>query len=199
MHVVTGTEQTRTEHSTASAATGILVSVGIPALVALAGIWSLGWDAISWAGAIVWGIVGAAGFSLVVEASKAMGYTRIDFADLLGSMFAPPGSTASRVTGSTVHFVNGALLAIAWAYGVALIESPANWFTAMVWGAVLWALGLLLLTSLGPAHPAIRRGEQHDPGMAGTNFGRATPTVSFLGHMAYGALLGGLYQTWPLA
>lgn len=198
MQVVTGTERTRTEHSTGAAAAGVAISVGIPALIAVLGLWQFGLDGISWTGAIVWGIVGAAGFSLVVEAGKSMGYTSINFADLLGSMFAPPHSSASKWTGTMLHLVNGALLGIAFLYGVALIEWPANWITGMLWGAIVWVHSIILLTSLGAVHPAIRHGDQDDPGTAATNFGRSTPAISLIGHLVYGLLLGGLYQTWPL-
>jgi len=34
-----------------------------------------------------------------------------------------------------MHHTNGALLAIAWAYGVALVDLPANWWTALLWAA----------------------------------------------------------------
>lgn len=198
MHVVTGTEQTRTEHSTGAAGAGVAISVGIPVLIALAGIWTFGWDAISWPGAIIWGIVGAAGFSLAVAAAKSMGYTSIDFADLLGSMFARPGTAASQWTGMMVHFVNGALLAVAFLYGLALVDAPVNWFTGAIWGAIVWVHSLILLTSLGAVHPAIRSGAQHDPGTAGRNFGVSTPWVSLVGHLVYGVLVGWLYQAMPL-
>lgn len=68
---------------------------------------------------------------------RAMGMTRMDLLDLLGSVMVTPGSTASRAIGAVIHHVNGALLAIAWAYGVALVGLPANWLTAVGWGVVL--------------------------------------------------------------
>ena len=122
----------------------------------------------------------------------------MDLLDLLGSMVAPAGTAASRVTGAVVHHVNGALLAIAWAYGVALVDLPANWATGLAWGAILTVLALWMMTAVGSVHPAIRRGEQDDPGPAATNFGAMTPAGSLMGHLVYGLVLGLLYDAVPL-
>lgn len=124
--------------------------------------------------------------------------TRMDLLDLLGSMFAEPGTSASRATGALIHHMNGALLAVAWAYGVAMIGWSANWISVLWWGVVLWILALLMMTTIGAVHPAIRRGEQDDPGTAATNFGKMTPMGSLIAHLIYGIVLGLLYQTWPL-
>lgn len=198
MHVVTGTEHTRTEHSTGAALAGVLLSLGLPAVVALAGIWQFGWNAISWQGAIVWGIVGALALWLTVVLFRRGGATRLPLLDLLGSLFARSGSQESFWVGMMVHLANGALLGVAYVYGAALMDWPTNWFTGLLWGVLVWALGLVLMTSIGGVHPEIRDGLQDDPGPAATNFGLWTPGVYLAGHVFYGVLLGGLYTAWPL-
>lgn len=198
MHLVTGTEQTRTEHSSGAAATGVTISVGIPAVLFLWGLFQFGADAVSWSGAIIWGIVAAAGFLLVMAAGRALDSTRMDFADMLGSMFTRPGTSASQWTGTIVHFVVGALLALTYVYALALVDWPANWATGLTWGLVVWVHWLILLTSIGAVHPAIRHGDQHDPGTGGMNFGRSTPWISLAAHAVYGVLLGALYRGFPL-
>jgi fatty acid desaturase len=192
------TSRARAEHG-ALAPLGLLTSVMIPAAIAIIGILALGWGAISWLGAIVWGVMATIAFTAVGMIGKAMGMTRMDLLDLLGSMMAEPGTGASRATGAVIHHMNGALLAVAWAYGTALIGVPANWLTGLAWGVILWALALLMMTTLGAVHPAIRRGEQDDPGPAATNFGRMTPVGSLIGHLVYGLALGFAYAAWPLA
>lgn len=194
----TGTQESRAHHSPVWGPIGFMISMGIPAAIAIIGIVVLGWDAISWLGAIVWGVVATMAFTLFSMMGKAMGMTRMDLLDLLGSMFTTPGSSTSRSIGATMHHMNGALLAIAWAYGVALLNLPANWLTAMEWGMVLWLLALLMMTTVGSVHPAIKRREQEDPGPAAMNFGKMTPLGSLIGHLVYGLVLGVLYQHWPL-
>lgn len=199
MTITTGTAATRTQHSTELGTLGVLISMGVPVAIVLIGIIALGWGAIAWLGAIVWGIVAAFVLSLFMMVGKALGVTRIDFADLLGSMFAPAHSDRARRIGAFIHHVDGALLAIAWAYGSALAGVSADWASGLVWGVILWALSLLMLTSIGAVHPRIRSGEQDDPGTAATNFGSMTPLGSLFGHLVYGALLGLLYAAAPLA
>lgn len=94
--IVTGTPETRTQHSTGSSAMGIMLSMGLPIIVAIWGIAQLGWGAISWFGAIVWGVVATAAFTLFSIMGKSMGMTKMDLLDLLGSVFAPPHSSKAK-------------------------------------------------------------------------------------------------------
>ncbi len=95
-------------------------------------------------------------------------------------MVAEPGSSAARWTGGVIHSMNGAVLALAWVYGAALLGVPANWVTALVWAVVLTGLALWMST-IGPAHPAMRAHRHDDPGPAATNFGSMTPVGSLIG------------------
>jgi hypothetical protein len=193
-----GSQESRTQHSPVWGPVGFMTSMAIPAAVAIIGIVVLGWGEISWLGAIIWGVVATIAFTLFSMMGTAVGMTRMDLLDLLGSMVAPPGSTASRAIGAMLHLGNGALLAIAWVYGVTLVGLPANWLTAVGWSVILWALALLMMSTMGSVHPAIKKGEQEDPGPAATNFGAMTPVGSLMGHVVYGLVLGLAYQLWPL-
>src|SRR5918996_1726003 len=106
MTVTTGTPGTRTEHTMPQAAMGLMASMGIPALIAIIGIAVLGWGAIHWLGAILWGIVATFAFTLFSMMGTAVGMTRMDLLDLLGSMVAPVGGTASRAIGALIHHSN---------------------------------------------------------------------------------------------
>ena len=198
MRIATGTMDTRTEHSTQLGVLGLVISMAVPAAIAIGGIVALGWGAISWAGAIVWGVVAAAVMSLFMIMGNRMGMTRMDLFDLLGSMIAPAHTSRSRGIGAMVHLMDGALLAVAWAYGAALGGWQANWESGLVWGIVLWMLALLMMSNIGAVHPAIRSGQEEDPGTVAMNFGKMTPMGSLLSHLIYGAVLGLLYQAWPL-
>jgi hypothetical protein len=158
-----------------------------------------GWGAISWLGAIVWGAVAAVAFALVGLIGRAIRMTRMDLLDLLGSMLAAPRTAASRGLGAVVHLADGAVLAIAWAYGTALGGLSANVWTAPAWGAVLWVLALGMLSTIGSVHPAIRAGRQDDPGPAASNFGPMTPLGILVSHLVWGAVLGLGYAAWPLS
>jgi hypothetical protein len=198
MRIATGTMDTRTEHSTELGALGLMISMGVPAAIAIGGIVALGWGAISWAGAIVWGILAAIAMTLFMMMGHSMGMTRMDLFDLLGSMVAPAHTSRSRGIGAMIHLMDGALLAIAWAFAAALVGWAANWASGLVWGVILALLALLMMSSIGAVHPAIRRAEEEDPGAAATNFGKMTPMGILVAHLIYGAVLGLLYQAWPL-
>jgi hypothetical protein len=83
------------------------------------------------------------------------------------AVLARPGSSASRALGALIHHANGVLLAIAWAYGVALVGLPANWVTGLLWGAILTALALWMMSALGSVHPAILARRAARPGSGG--------------------------------
>jgi hypothetical protein len=66
-------------------------------------------------------------------------------------------------------------------------------------GAILWALALLMMTTIGSVHTAIREGRQDDPGPTASNFGKMSPIGSLMGHIVYGVSLGLTYSAWPLS
>lgn len=194
----TGTGRRQARHSTAMAPIGFALSMALPVAVIVAGVPAEGWGAISWVGAAVWGVAATVAFTLFSMMGKAMGMTEMDLLDLLGSAVVQPQTGRSRTIGAVIHLINGAVLAVGWAYAARLADVDLNWVSGLAWGAVLWPLALLMMTTVGAVHPAIRRGEQDDPGTAATNFGPMTPVGSLLGHLVWGALLGLLYSTWPL-
>lgn len=197
-HVMAGTRETQTEHTVEWSLVGVMLAMGVPVIVAVTGVAVHGFGAIRWLDAIVWGVVATVAFTVFSMMGKRMGMTRMDLLDLLGSMFAPPGSTVSRALGAGMHHMNGALLAIAWAYGAVLVGVSANVGSAVAWSVVLWVLALVLMSSIGGVHPAIRRGDQVDPGPAATHLGAMTPVGSLVGHIVYGVVLGLGYQFLPL-
>lgn len=188
---------TRTAYHGAGAALGISIALTLPVAVAVAGIVRLGWGAIEWEAAIVGGLVGTWAFSLLDLLAARSRLTRADLLDLLGSAIAPPGSRASRGLGLVMNSINGALLAIAWAYGVRLAGGTPSWSTGLLGGILLWAVALLALSCAGAVHPAMRRGAQVDPGPLALELGQLAPLVSLVGHAAFGIALGLIYAAWP--
>lgn len=198
MSIITGTDDTQTEHSQAAGVLGILAAIAIPALLATIGISAYGWEAISWFGVIVWGVVAALAMSGFVAVGRAIRMTRMDISRLLGSIFAEPGTSEARFAGMGVHLMMGVLLAAAWAYTMLVFGWPTSWFSGLLWGAFVSLLALLVFSSIGVIHPRIRRGDEEDPGPGGTNLGKMTPVGVIAGHLVYGIVLGGLYQVAPL-
>lgn len=190
------TTQARAHHG-ATSALGILLALAVPIAVVAAGVAGVGLGGISWSAAIVGGVIGAWAFAATDLAARRAGLTHVDLLDLLGSVLALPGTRASRALGLVASSVNGALLAVAWAYGVRLAGASPNWITGLAGAFVLWALSLVLLSSTGAVHPAVRRGVQADPGPLALELGQLMPLVSFVGHAAYGVVLGAIYAVWP--
>ncbi len=197
--LITGTPDTRAEHLLALAYPGIVIGVGIPMAVAIGGIVTRGGLAISWVAAIVWGVLAAWAFLLVLAGCRSLGMTRLDLTELLGALVAEPHTSRSRLSGTVLHFVIGAALGVAWAYGVALIRARPNWPAGLAWGLVLWVLMSMLCASIGAVHPAIRRCRLEDPGPGGYNVGPTSPLALLLAHLAYGFVLATLYEVAPLA
>lgn len=176
-----------------------MASMAPPAALALVGLGVEGWDGIWWIGAIVWGLVATVVFTLFGKLGVRMDMTRMDIGDLLGSVFARPKTGEAQVIGLAMHHMNGVLLAVAWAYGAALANVAATWWSGLIWGVILTALTYLMLGTIGSVHPAIRRGDQDDPGFAGLSLGPMTAVGSLMGHLAYGGILGAAYDAWPLS
>lgn len=198
MTITTGTTDTQTEHSQPRAIAGVAVAVSVPALLAIIGLFAMGFGAISWGGAIIWGVLAALVMWMFMAMGRAMGMTEMNLLDMMGSIYTQPGTSTSKGIGMGIHLVTGASLAISWAYTMALFAWPATWLSGMLWGGFVSLLAILLFSSMGVLHPKIRSGEQNDPGLAGMNLGRATPAGVVMAHLVYGLVLGGLYQVAPL-
>lgn len=197
--VVTGTPETRTVHNQELAVAGLALSVLVPFTLGLAGFLSEGPGAISWSAAIAWGALAALAYTIFGALWNAAGLSSIDLFDLLGSTVAAPHTTTSRAMGFLVHHAVGAVLAIGWAFAAALFEIRADAASAVVWAVLVSGCGLLMLSTVGVVHPAIRRGREEDPGAGATHFGRWTPMGLVLGHVVYGVVLGYLYRNVPLS
>src|SRR4029079_6200886 len=117
---------------------------------------------------------------------------------LLGTAFTEDRSRA-RVIGYALHFVAGLAFALGY-YAVFATLGRAGWALGMVFVLVhaLFA-GTALVNVLLPAvHPRMGTPDSaansspllEAPGFMFLNYGRATPAVSLLAHLAYGAIVG---------
>jgi hypothetical protein len=99
-----------------------------------------------------------------------------------------------------IHFVNGLLFALAY-YGVFRAVGHAGWLFGAVLGVVhAFLAGGILLTALLPVvHPrmgtpwtdAAETPLLEAPGFLLANYGRRTLIWTLVGHVVYGAIVGG--------
>ena len=150
-------------------------------------------------GALAGGVVGTIVFTSGLRVAQEVGWTRMDIPLLLGTMFTDRRGRAS-VLGYVLHFTNGLVFALAY-YGVFRAVGHAGWLFGAALGLVHAALaGGTVLTVLLPAvHP--RMGTPWSdaeetplleaPGFMLMNYGRRTVVWTVLGHVAFGAIVGG--------
>jgi hypothetical protein len=151
------------------------------------------------AGALAGGFVGTLVLTTGLRLAQIAGLTRMDIPLLLGTAFTENRNRASAI-GYALHFVNGQVFALGyWAIFVAVDQ--AGWLFGGVLGVVhaAFAGGALVNVLLPAVHP--RMGSRwtdasqtpllEPPGFMLWNYGRHTALVTLLGHVAYGAIVGG--------
>jgi hypothetical protein len=150
-------------------------------------------------GALVGGVVGTIVLTSGLRVAQELGVTRMDIPLLLGTIFTDRRDRAS-VIGYVIHFFNGLLFALGY-YGVFRAVGHAGWLFGAALGIVHAALaGGALLTVLLPAvHPRMGTpwtdAEEtpllEAPGFLLLNYGRRTLIWTLLGHIVFGAIVGG--------
>jgi hypothetical protein len=150
-------------------------------------------------GALVGGAVGTILLTSGLRIAQELGVTRMDIPLLLGTIFTDRRGRAS-VIGYILHFSNGLLFALAY-YAVFRAVGHAGWLFGAALGLVHASLaGGALLTVLLPAvHPrmgspwtdATETPLLEAPGFLLLNYGRRTAIWTLLGHLMYGAIVGG--------
>lgn len=150
-------------------------------------------------GALAGGAVGTIVLTSSLRIAQEVGWTRMDIPLLLGTVFTDRRGRAS-VIGYVVHFANGFVFALCY-YAVFRAVGHAGWLFGALLGLVHAALaGGVLMTVLLPAiHPRMGTpwSDAEDtpllesPGFLLKNYGSRTVIFTVLGHIAYGAIVGG--------
>ena len=149
-------------------------------------------------GALVGGFLGTVVLTTTLRAASELKLTRMDIPFLLGTAFSDDRRRA-KVIGYTLHF--GAGLVFALMYWVAFrVLGESSWWLGGLFGLAHAAFaGTTLVNVLLPAvHP--RMGTRatsarstpllEPPGFMLINYGRQTPVVIVLAHLAYGMIVG---------
>jgi hypothetical protein len=122
----------------------------------------------------------------------------MDIPSLLGTAVTDD-RTRAKLVGYGLHFAAGLLFALVYYAGFVALES-AGWGLGLIFGLAhaLFA-GTTLVNVLLPAvHPRMGMPSSaadsspllEPPGFMLLNYGRTTPVVTILAHLAYGAIIG---------
>ena len=153
------------------------------------------------------GLIGTVVLTSGLRFAQETGMTRMDIPLLLGTAFTPRRTRAMAI-GYVVHFVNGLLFALVY-YAVFRAVGHAGWLFGLALGAAhgLFAGGALVGVLVPAVHPRMGTpwsdAEEtpllEPPGFMLENYGSRTAIGNLLGHLAYGAIVGGFaghLTTW---
>jgi hypothetical protein len=152
-------------------------------------------------GILIAGFTATVVLSTVMATSQGLGYTRMSIPFLLGTIFTP-GRDRAMVIGVAVHFIVGLVFALL--YGAIFEElGRATMFLGAVAGLLhalfVLTVGMVVLPGLHPHMVSEYYGPTPNrvlqpPGFLALHYGRATPVVTVIAHVMYGAILGALYR-----
>lgn len=155
-----------------------------------------------WAGWAVFGVIATSMLTGVMIAAQLAGWTRLDLPLMLGTIFVGDPDRA-RVVGFFAHLAFGQVFAFGYAASFALLETSSWWLGGLLGMAHVLVAGTVLIPLLPGIHPrmASERAGPADgpslepPGLMALNYGRSSPVVAIVAHLAYGVLLGLLLGT----
>jgi len=150
-------------------------------------------------GALAGGFVGTLVFTTAMRFASELGLSRMDLPFLLGTALTADRRRA-KTLGYLAHFGFGFLFALGY-YALFRAIDRDGWLLGALFGLLhgLFAGTALVNVLLPTVHP--RMGSTftaadttpmlESPGFLLRNYGRATPVVTVLTHIAYGAIVGG--------
>jgi hypothetical protein len=151
-----------------------------------------------WA-ALAGGFVGTLVLTTMLSTASEFGLTRMDLPFLLGTVLSSDRSRA-KALGYAMHFAIGQLFAGVYFLVFSAVDE-SGWVLGALFGLVhgLFATIALVTVLLPVIHPrmgtpfsaAAERPLLEPPGFLMLNYGRRTPAITIMGHVAYGAIIGG--------
>jgi hypothetical protein len=150
-------------------------------------------------GAVVGGLAGTLVLTTMLRAASELGMTRMDLPFLLGTAITTDRRRAKAI-GYALHFGFGLLDGLAY-YAIFVVIDQSGFLLGAVFGLVhgLFASTALVNVLLPLVHPRMGTGFTaageapllEPPGFLLLNYGRRTPLVTIIAHIAYGAIVGG--------
>ncbi|HET9888933.1 MAG TPA: hypothetical protein VFQ42_00385 [Mycobacterium sp.] len=150
-------------------------------------------------GALAGGFVGTLVFTTAMRAASELRLTRMDLPFLLGTAITTDRRRA-KALGYLAHFGFGLLFSLGY-YALFRAINHDGWLIGALFGLLhgLFACTALVNVLLPTVHP--RMGTTftaadstpllEPPGFLIRNYGQATPIITLLAHIAYGAIVGG--------
>ena len=154
-------------------------------------------------GALAGGVIGTFVLTTVLRAASELGLTRVDLPFLLGTAVTEDRARAKAI-GYVMHFGFGALAAVGY-YLIFLAIDSSGWLLGAALGLAhsLFSATAVVNILLPLVHP--RMGKPwtdassapliEAPSFLMLNYGPATPVVSTVAHILYGAIVGG-FASW---
>jgi hypothetical protein len=150
-------------------------------------------------GALLGGLAGTIVLTTLLRASSELGLTRMDLPFLLGTAVTADRVRAKAI-GYVLHFGFGLLFALVY-YAIFVVIDRSGFLLGGLFGLVhgLFAGSALVNVLLPAVHPRMGTGftaagsapQLEPPGFLLLNYGRQTPVATIIGHIAYGAIVGG--------
>lgn len=148
--------------------------------------------------AILAGLVGAVAMLVVIYGGKAMGMTRMDLLETLGSLAVPKAaSNVVYAVGAVMHLMMGAGFGLIHA-GLLHAVDPTSEGAVIGLGALFGGVHGVIVAFMMPVmltkmHPLVQSGEMPAPGVAMTGLGSKTPIGIVMAHIAFALVAGGIY------
>jgi hypothetical protein len=155
----------------------------------------------NWTSWIVSGFIATLALSTLLAASQGLHLTRMNLPFLLGTVITEEREKA-RLYGFLAHLINGWCFSFFYIY-IFQVEHMASWWLGLLIGLAhalfMLTVVMSILPSLHPRMATERKGpvshrQLEPPGFMALNYGYQTPLTVLLGHAAFGAILGALYQ-----
>jgi uncharacterized membrane protein YagU involved in acid resistance len=155
----------------------------------------------NWASWMLWGFVATLVMTTFEAGSQELGFTRVDFPFLIGTIFTSDRDRA-KVYGFVAHVLNGWIISLLYVFVFESLHRSGWWLGAII--AIVHAFFVLMvvLWMMPGLHPRMAS-EQHGPtamrqleppGIFGLNYGIRTPLSVLLSHMLFGIILGAFYH-----
>ena len=149
----------------------------------------------SWGTALLAGLVGTLAMTVFWYAARAAGWMKLDWGQLLGTYFMPPGKRALAL-GLVWHFLTGLLFGVVYTYLFTQARITPGVWSGLALGAIHGLVALAMLYYMPRTHPIL-------PDRPATSVWSARDLALYgLGFPVFGAVFGGTYRfydTWVSA